>query len=414
MTNWADPLVVSRSTVFCRLASLHSGMGCVSGVAIVSGKLVPFLEHAVVHASTLIILSITVERYYAICRPLRKLAVCHKPRPLRVLPLVWATAVITATPFIVMTELHDTQFYDGSPCQVCGTSVQADWHYVYILGISLCFFALPLLLLLTLYFRIIRALRTSGCALRTGQVRDASVLSSHRSRKQVVKMLVGIVVLFFVSLLPVRCVILWQVFTPETTIRGLGPERYYNIMWISRLLIYINSAGNPVIYSLISSSFQQAFWRLLTGARHLPQGLSHRGSQSSHRGSVSRWSVTGVQRGGVGHTPGSSVRLLSLDSPSSTGHQGHQGHQSPQGHQGHQEGSRGGSPQTGRLQGHQEGSRGGSPQTGRLQGHQEGSRGGSPQTGRLSSLTTCASSPLVKKGVVCSVPLRGRSCTTIL
>ncbi|KAL8564054.1 hypothetical protein ACOMHN_016343 [Nucella lapillus] len=26
LTNWADPLVVSRSTVFCRLASLLSGM----------------------------------------------------------------------------------------------------------------------------------------------------------------------------------------------------------------------------------------------------------------------------------------------------------------------------------------------------------------------------------------------------
>ena len=73
----------------------------------------PFLEHASLHASTLIILSITVERYYAICRPLKKLSVCHKPNPLRVMPCVWSTAVLTSVPFVVMTSLERTKFFDG-------------------------------------------------------------------------------------------------------------------------------------------------------------------------------------------------------------------------------------------------------------------------------------------------------------
>lgn len=88
-----------------------------------SGKAVPFLEHAVLHASTLIILAITVERYYAICKPLKKLAVCHRPRPLRVLPVVWTTAIVTSVPFIIMTDLEETTFIDGTPCHVCGTQV---------------------------------------------------------------------------------------------------------------------------------------------------------------------------------------------------------------------------------------------------------------------------------------------------
>jgi hypothetical protein len=78
-----------------------------------AGRLVPFLEHAVWHASTLIIISITVERYYAIVKPLRKLSVCHKPHPMRVLPFVWAIAALAAVPFIIMTTLQDTKFYDG-------------------------------------------------------------------------------------------------------------------------------------------------------------------------------------------------------------------------------------------------------------------------------------------------------------
>ncbi|XP_076439769.1 growth hormone secretagogue receptor type 1-like isoform X2 [Babylonia areolata] len=336
-------------------------------------KLVPFLEHTVLHASTLIIVSITVERYYAICRPLKKLAVCHKPRPLRVLPCLWATAILTSLPFIVMTSLDHTTFYDGTPCKVCVTGVSERWHYVFIISMTLCFFLLPLLLLLCLYCRIIRALRSSGSALRIGQVRDVTVLSSHRSRKQVIKMLMGIVLLFFVSLLPVRCVVLWQVLAPPGQIKALGPETYYNVMWAGRLLMYTNSAGNPIIYSLISSNFKQAFWRLLTGARHAPSHLTARESESSRRG----WSVSGVHRGLMSHHPGSSLRLVSLDSPSVNGHQ-----------------------------------------------HQQGSRVGSPRAGQPSTsvVTTCASSPsdsaasspLVKKGVVLSMPFKSRSCTTIL
>lgn len=110
-------------------------------------------------------------------------------------------------------------------------------------------------------------------------------MSTQRSRKQVIKMLVGIVVLFFVCLVPVRCVIIWQIFTPDDQIQSLGPEGYYNLIWISRLLAYMNSAGNPIIYSLMSTRFQEAFWSLLNGKRN--QSMNRNNSMSS-RASVSR------------------------------------------------------------------------------------------------------------------------------
>lgn len=47
---------------------------------------------------------------------------------------------------------------------------------------------------------------------------DATALSTHRSRKQVVKMLVGIVLLFFVSLTPLRVVILWQISSSQSVV----------------------------------------------------------------------------------------------------------------------------------------------------------------------------------------------------
>lgn len=273
----------------------------------------PGLEHAALHASTLTILSITVERYYAICRPLKKLAMCHKPRPWRVLPVVWSVALVTAVPFVIMTVLSEAEFFDGSRSYVCGTRVEEAWHYWYIGAIYVVFFGIPMIVLFFLYAKIIRKLRSSGTALRNRIREDAMALSNHSSRKQVIKMLVGIVLLFFISLTPLRGVILWILFVPEDQVHALGPERYYNLMWFCRLLMYVNSAGNPIIYSLVSSKFQTAFWYLMRGGGRKPRSPSSgaQGSFASRRSSAGRFSSSGVHR----DSATASLRLSTTDSP---------------------------------------------------------------------------------------------------
>ncbi|KAK3850137.1 hypothetical protein Pcinc_043134, partial [Petrolisthes cinctipes] len=58
------------------------------------GKLVPFLEYCVCHASVLTILVISFERYYAICRPLRASYTCTKMRACTCILTIWAAAVM--------------------------------------------------------------------------------------------------------------------------------------------------------------------------------------------------------------------------------------------------------------------------------------------------------------------------------
>ncbi|KAK3790345.1 hypothetical protein RRG08_062578 [Elysia crispata] len=236
-------------------------------------KLVPVLEHSVVHASTLTILVISWERYHAICRPLKEFLLCNKPRPLPVVLCIWGVALLTSLPFLAMTILKDSTFYDGRPCQVCRTTFNLPWHYVYILSIFGVFFLLPFLLLFGMYGNIVRHLyrRMHGGQAELSRLGSECCSGSSceddtmKARRQVIRMLLAVVGLFFLSLAPIRGFIVWKMFSPPESLDHLGMEAYYNLLWISLMLMYINSAGNPIIYSLMSSNFRKAFTLLLQG-----------------------------------------------------------------------------------------------------------------------------------------------------
>lgn len=216
------------------------------------------------HASTLTIVVITFERYHAICRPLDVFLQCNRPRPLCTLLCIWTVAVSTSLPFVAMTNLETEVFFDGTPCEICKTKMNEVWHHCFHLASTAVFFIFPLILLTVLYSRIIKKLYQSDMINRRVSfgIKESTGYSL-RSRKQVIRMLATLVILFFLSLAPLRVVIVWQIFSPPGTVPRLGIEYYYNIIWLCRLLIYLNSAGNPLIYSLFSSKFKIAFSFLL-------------------------------------------------------------------------------------------------------------------------------------------------------
>lgn len=82
-------------------------------------------------------------------------------------------------------------------------------------------------------------------------------------RKQVIFMLGAVVVSFFVCLLPFRALTLWIIIVPTEQIESLGIDGYYSILYFCRVMLYLNSAMNPILYNLMSSKFREGFLRLL-------------------------------------------------------------------------------------------------------------------------------------------------------
>lgn len=63
-------------------------------LSFLAGKMVPFIELMVAHASILTILAISFERYYAICEPLKAGYVCTKTRAIFICVACWIIAGI--------------------------------------------------------------------------------------------------------------------------------------------------------------------------------------------------------------------------------------------------------------------------------------------------------------------------------
>lgn len=82
-------------------------------------------------------------------------------------------------------------------------------------------------------------------------------------RKQLVWMLGTVVFSFFICLLPFQALTLWIIIVPNETVLKMGIERYYCLLYFCRIMLYTNSAINPIFYNLMSSKFRDGFLKLI-------------------------------------------------------------------------------------------------------------------------------------------------------
>lgn len=222
--------------------------------------LVPFLENVVVHASILTILAITFERYYAICRPLEAQYTCTTKRTVKTLAVVWAIAIASTLPFPFIAKHEDATYLNIAQVKVCSTSIETLWQKVYVITVFIVYFIIPFFMLAIMYSIICRTL-VSDNPVGDGNIESerSGRSSASRQRKQVVILLMGVIVLFFACNLPFRVWVLWNIFSDMSLKNCLGFEGYYNLINFVRIMFYLNSAGNPVLYNVVSTKFRDAF-----------------------------------------------------------------------------------------------------------------------------------------------------------
>ena len=204
---------------------------------------------------------------------------------LKFVVVIWVVAGIAASPFLHIAIYKNSRLRDGTQVKVCRMPLMANWRKVYVVLLTAVFYVIPFMLLSVVYSLISRNLTRSVSTResRLTEMVNCSVLKrKHRCRKQVILMLSLVVLLFFLCVLPGRFILVWAAFATKSDLLQLGFEGYLAMTYSARILLYLNSAVNPIIYNLISTKFQIAF-RVTLGLR-----INRRGTLSRNNTAVGK------------------------------------------------------------------------------------------------------------------------------
>nr|KAG5708638.1 hypothetical protein BaRGS_034855 [Batillaria attramentaria] len=182
-------------------------------------KLTPFLQGTAVGVSVLSMMSISINRYFAIHKPLKAKIVFSRGKVGVMLVAIWLVSIAAVSPFLIINSV--TSFglkgvFEMSACEEKWGSKEA--RQTYNLVIFCLLFVLPLLIMAVLYTRISLALfaddahlfetnSTTGKYVASGQAQRVL-----KQRRKTVRSLILLVVLFGVSWLPYYVVNIWMDF----------------------------------------------------------------------------------------------------------------------------------------------------------------------------------------------------------
>ncbi|XP_046970955.1 neuropeptides capa receptor-like [Vanessa cardui] len=228
-------------------------------------KLRAFISEAATYVSVLTISAFSLERYLAICHPLHLYAMAGLTRASRIIVILWMLAFISASPFAVYSDISYRDYppnsgnlsLDSAFCTLTASSPLLEIS-------SIFFFFVPAILILCLYITMgihIRSTRVSSKA-KQGLFKDHvhGETRQAKSRKAVVRMLVAVVIAFFVCWTPFHVQRLFFIYGYDHPQFHVINEHLFNV---AGALYYVSATVNPILYNVMSARYRMAFHETL-------------------------------------------------------------------------------------------------------------------------------------------------------
>uniref|UniRef100_A0A8C3AXN5 Growth hormone secretagogue receptor type 1 n=1 Tax=Cyclopterus lumpus TaxID=8103 RepID=A0A8C3AXN5_CYCLU len=219
-------------------------------------KLFQFVSESSTYSTILSITALSVERYLAICFPLRAKALVTKRRVRALILILWTVSLVSAGPVFIMVGVERDGAGDTRECTMTHYAVESGLMGAMV-WLNSVFFFMPVFCLTVLYSLIGRRLwqrdRETGISSRVAH-RD-------KSNRQTIKMLVVVVLAFVLCWLPFhvgRYVHFRSLDAPSPLLSVLS--EYCNL--VSVVLFYLSAAINPILYNTMSWKYRGAAARL--------------------------------------------------------------------------------------------------------------------------------------------------------
>ncbi|XP_051518074.1 delta-type opioid receptor-like [Myxocyprinus asiaticus] len=194
---------------------------------------------------TLTIMS--VDRYIAVCHPVRSLSVRTPLRAKLFNVVVWVLASAVGLPVMIMGQVEEDA--NGSvECIVVLPDPRGHWEPVFATSVFLCSFLIPVAII-------------SGCyGLMVRRLRSVRLLSGSREKdrnlRRITYMVLSVVAAFVLCWMPVQVLALIQALGKVDL--G-GSQVTVAAMHFCIALGYANSSLNPVLYAFLDENFKRCF-----------------------------------------------------------------------------------------------------------------------------------------------------------
>ncbi|XP_076992662.1 cholecystokinin receptor type A isoform X2 [Tamandua tetradactyla] len=255
-----------------------------------------------VSVSTFNLVAISLERYGAICKPLQSRVWQTKSHALKVIAATWCLSFTIMMPYPIYSILVPFTKNNNQTANMCrfllpNDVMQQSWHTFLLLIL----FLIPGIVMIVAYGLISLELYqgikfdasqkksaregkpstgssgryedSDGCYLqkskpprklelqrlstssRVGRIRSSSSTANLVAKKRVIRMLIVIVVLFFLCWMPIFSANAWRAYDPVSAERRLSGAPISFIL----LLSYTSSCVNPIIYCFMNKRFRLGF-----------------------------------------------------------------------------------------------------------------------------------------------------------
>ncbi|XP_037049143.1 orexin receptor type 1-like isoform X1 [Bradysia coprophila] len=240
-------------------------------------KVVLYFQTVSVTVSVLTLTFISIDRWYAICFPLRY--VSTNVRAVGSIAFIWMVALVSDIPeFLFSTTKKKALRFGINLFTQCVSTWEKETEKLFYIARFIVLYVLPLVMMTVAYYQIVRVLwksdtipghresrnqtYTCGYLRPSGPAANSSTMGQLRARRKAAKMLVAVVVMFASCYFPVHVLNILR-YTID-----IGQSEVVTIFSLfSHWLCYANSAINPVIYNFMSGKFRREFRNALDKCR---------------------------------------------------------------------------------------------------------------------------------------------------